>query len=106
MGKLVAIRERCMDLDRNMICVKCKTADECPVCLKALEGSVVYVGKCGHAWHLKCQRRLVAFGHHACSLCRCDLGTKNEEESEDEQEEWPDVMLQHVVTQLLGIAYQ
>ena len=56
--------------------------EECPLCFDAMRGRAVFMTACGHAWHLRCERRRQRACNDTCCLCRAPLRRRTEDDED------------------------
>lgn len=93
------VKQQCMMLGRNMVCLKCTSDDMCPICLGDLYGKRVFVGSCGHTWHLSCHQRIREHEHLHCCICRRLLLT-SDNKKENSDTEWPEQFVDYLWRQI------
>ena len=59
--------------DHTMICSSRADAEDCPICLSAVEGEGARL-HCGHVFHADCIDGWLRL-HHTCPICRSDQST-------------------------------
>ena len=66
-------KDDAINLQRNIIQLKCVVDEECPICLTNMLDSKVKYLKCGHCFHIKCVKTLASSrfpSRHKCPVCR------------------------------------